>query len=617
MPHNILHFVASMQHTARSNETGTMAGESAAHYREFLILLAAAGIVVPLFIRLGISTVLGFLIVGIILSHDVLGSLAARFPFIQTFILPDDVALESLGELGVVFLLFLIGLELSFERLKTMRRIVFGLGGLQVIISTAVLALAAWYLNFNGDQAIILGMALALSSTAIVIQLLSDEKRLGTQTGRLSFAILLFQDLAVVPILLTVSMIGRQSSGPMIQDIALALGQAALAILVIVTVGRFALRPILRQVARANSPDLFMAATLLIAVGTGVLANAAGLSMALGAFIAGLMLAETEYRRSIEATIEPFKGLLLGAFFLLVGLRVHLADLLHNPLLIIGTTIVLIAIKVALIYALARAFRIGRHAAFEAALLLGPCGEFAFVVINSALALNILQTENTTHVLLIVSLSMILIPLIARVGRRITRRGRHRVGLTPEALAPPPDDHQPRVIVAGFGRVGRLVGSMLEEQNIPYIAVDSDPDLVTRERRNGRPVYFGDAAQPEFLHHCGIGDARAIAITMDTGSRVDDVARVARAERADLKIIARARDDRHAQALYAIGVTEAVPETIEASLQLGEAILVESGVPIGLAIAAVHERRDANRRLLNRPNRKEELNLQRRKKVKT
>lgn len=588
--------------------------ENAGYYREFLILLAAAGIVVPLFIRLGVSAVLGFLIVGILLSHDVLGKLAESVPFIQNFVLPDDQAIESLGELGVVFLLFLIGLELSFERLMTMRRLVFGLGGLQVLVSTGVIAFAAWMMGFSGEAAVVLGMALGLSSTAIVVQLLSTERRLGTQTGRLSFAILLFQDLAVVPILLIVGMLGRQSSGPMFQDIAFALGQAVLAIALIVLVGRFALRPLLRLVARADSPDLFMATTLLIALGTGILTSLAGLSMALGAFIAGLMLAETEYRRAIEAIIEPFKGLLLGAFFLLVGLRIHIADLIQAPVTIIGATVLLIMLQVALIYGLARAFGVGRLVALETALLLAPCGEFAFVVINTALGLSLLPAAEMNQILLTVSLSMVTIPFLARIGRRIAKSKAPSLAQTPEALVAPPDDLTPSVIVAGFGRVGRLIGSMLEEQKIPYIAVDNDPDLVARERRNGANVYFGDATQPEFLRRCGIGEARAIAVTMDSPTRVDDVTRAARAERSDLKIIARARDERHAQVLYAIGATEAVPETIEASLQLGEAILVETGVPMGLAIAAVHERRDGFRKLLNRPNRKELLKTLRRRK---
>ncbi|MGE3832814.1 MAG: cation:proton antiporter, partial [Parvibaculaceae bacterium] len=488
--------------------------ENAGYYREFLILLAAAGIVVPLFIRLGVSAVLGFLIVGILLSHDVLGKLAESVPFIQNFVLPDDQAIESLGELGVVFLLFLIGLELSFERLMTMRRLVFGLGGLQVLVSTGVIAFAAWMMGFSGEAAVVLGMALGLSSTAIVVQLLSTERRLGTQTGRLSFAILLFQDLAVVPILLIVGMLGRQSSGPMFQDIAFALGQAVLAIALIVLVGRFALRPLLRLVARADSPDLFMATTLLIALGTGILTSLAGLSMALGAFIAGLMLAETEYRRAIEAIIEPFKGLLLGAFFLLVGLRIHIADLIQAPVTIIGATVLLIMLQVALIYGLARAFGVGRLVALETALLLAPCGEFAFVVINTALGLSLLPAAEMNQILLTVSLSMVTIPFLARIGRRIAKSKAPSLAQTPEALVAPPDDLTPSVIVAGFGRVGRLIGSMLEEQKIPYIAVDNDPDLVARERRNGANVYFGDATQPEFLRRCGIGEARAIAVTM-------------------------------------------------------------------------------------------------------
>ena len=297
------------------------------HYREFLIILGAAGLVIPLFVRLGINSILGFLLVGFLLSPDVLGSLTTPFPFLEAFVLTDREAISSLGELGVVFLLFLIGLELSFERLVTMKRLVFGLGSLQVISTTALISLVAYAFAFTPAQSLVIGTALSLSSTAIVIQLYSDDKRLGSQSGRTSFAILLFQDLAVIPILLMVGVLGQESSGPVLQSMAIAIAQALLAVGLIVGVGRFALRPLLRLVAGINSSDLFMAAVLLIAVGTGVLANYAGLSMALGAFIAGLTLAETEYRRAIEAIIEPFKGLLLGAFFLLVGLGIDLHGL--------------------------------------------------------------------------------------------------------------------------------------------------------------------------------------------------------------------------------------------------------------------------------------------------
>jgi CPA2 family monovalent cation:H+ antiporter-2 len=291
-------------------------------YKEFLLVLAIAGLVVPLFLRAGLNAILAFLIVGLVLNPDVLDSAGAFMPGIRALSINNPEPLAQLGELGVVFLLFLIGLELSLERLLTLRRLVFGLGLLQVAISMAVLTIALLSFGVPVPAALITGGALSLSSTAIVIQLLSDSRRLSTSTGRASFSILLAQDLAVIPLLMLVTVLSRNGDGPILTGIAWALLQAALAIAVIVIVGRFALRPILRMVAGTNSPDLFMAATLLIAVGTGVAASYAGLSMALGAFIAGLMLAETEYRRAIEAIIEPFKGLLLGAFFLLVGLGV-------------------------------------------------------------------------------------------------------------------------------------------------------------------------------------------------------------------------------------------------------------------------------------------------------
>jgi Kef-type K+ transport system membrane component KefB/voltage-gated potassium channel Kch len=528
----------------------------------------------------------------------VLGSLTTPFPFLEAFVLTDQEAISSLGELGVVFLLFLIGLELSFERLVTMKRLVFGLGSLQVIFTTALISLAAYILAFTPAQSIVIGMALSLSSTAIVIQLYSDEKRLGSQSGRTSFAILLFQDLAVIPILLIVSVLGRESSGPVLQGIAIALAQAVLAVGLIIGVGRFALRPLLRLVAGINSSDLFMAAVLLIAVGTGVLANYAGLSMALGAFIAGLTLAETEYRRAIEAVIEPFKGLLLGAFFLLVGLGIDLDGLVKAPVQILGIAIAIIIAKTAVTYLLARLMKVNHAAALESSMLLGPCGEFAFVILSSA-ALSILDRTMFSQLLLIVSLTMAAIPFLSFLGKQLVRRSKKLQGNSPETLVAPPEDDR------------HLIGSMLDEHKIPYIAVDADAALVTRERRAGFPVYYGDAANVEFLKKCGLAGAKAIAITMDNPVRVDDVARTARAESANLKIIARARDERHAMRLYTAGVTEAVPETIESSLQLGESLLVEAGVPMGLVIASVHERRDTFRKLLGRPNRKKELNLER------
>jgi Kef-type K+ transport system membrane component KefB/voltage-gated potassium channel Kch len=578
----------------------------AAPYKEYLIILAAAGLVVPLLMRAHINSILGFLLVGFFLSPDVLGTLAGYVPALDALVISDGEGITSLGELGVVFLLFLIGLELSLERLLTMKRLVFGLGALQVIVTTGIIAAAAYGFGFTSAQSIIIGTAFSLSSTAIVIQLYSDEKRLGSQSGRTSFAILLFQDLAVIPILLMVSILGEETSGPMLTNVLKALAQAIFAIAFIIGVGRYVLRPLLRLVAGTNSSDLFMSAVLLIAVGTGVLANYAGLSMALGAFIAGLTLAETEYRRAIETIIEPFKGLLLGAFFLMVGLRLDLNGFAQHPFQILGLSVLLIIAKSIITYGFARMLNVKHAAAMETALLLGPGGEFAFVVLGAAAALKIFDTAALGSMLLVVSITMVAIPFLSLLSKRLNRFAKKAATSDP-ALIEPPTSNQPRVLVAGFGRVGHLIGSMLDEHKIPYIAMDMDANLVSKEHKAGFPIYYGDAANTEFLKKCGLATATAIAVTMDNAVRVDDVVKAVRAESADLKIIARARDERHAMRLYIAGATEAVPETIESSLQLGEALLVESGIPMGLAIASVHERRDSFRKMLGRPNRRQEV----------
>lgn len=587
-----------------------MAVEPTFYYKEFLIILGVAGLVVPLFLRIGVNAVLAFLLVGVLLSPDILGHASDYLPGIAAIGISNPEGLGHIAELGVVFLLFLIGIELSFERLNTMRRLVFGLGGLQVVLSLAAVAGAALAMGFDMRTALAAGAALSLSSTAIVVQLLSDSKRLGSQTGRLSFAILLMQDLAVIPLLLLVPILGQRVEGNVAVSVLIALLQAGVAVAIIVGVGRYLLRPLLRLVARTGSSDLFMAATLLIAVGAAAAATLAGISMTLGAFIAGLMLAETEYRRAIEAVIEPFKGLLLGTFFLVIGLKLDLDTLFAAPVYTLALALGLVLIKCAIVYGLARLYRVNRGAALESAMLLGPCGEFGFVIAGSALAYGLIDDPTSRNIMLLVTLTMIAIPILAKAGAKLTRSLRQRAAAAAVETVLP-EDSEARVIIAGFGRVGHLVASMLEEHKIPYLAVDADADLVSRDSKEGRKVYFGDATNAEFLKRCGLMEARALAVTMDNPVRVDEVVRAARALRGDLKIIARARDERHAQRLYGWGVTEAVPETIESSLQLGEALLVETGIPMGLAIASVHERRDGFRKLLGRPNRKEELELAR------
>jgi CPA2 family monovalent cation:H+ antiporter-2 len=318
--------------------------------------------------------------------------------------------------------------------------------------------------------------------------------------------------------------------------------------------------------------------------------------MALGAFVAGLLLAETEFRREIQVTIEPFKGLLLGLFFVSFGAQLDLSILAAQPVLTIGLAVALIAGKAALVLVLWRLFGAPSRVAGEAALLLGPGGEFAFVMIAAAVAGGVVEQADGAVLLVAVALSMMTIPLLGRIGAAIGRRRAPELG--PEALVAPPDEDAERVVIVGYGRVGTLIGEMLELHRIRYIAVDADPNLIARERRAGKPVYYGDATREVFLRRCGVETARALVITLDKPSAAEEVVAAARRVRPDITIIARARDADHARTLYDLGVSDAVPETIEASLQLSEATLVDLGVPMGLVIASIHEKRDEFRKLL-------------------
>jgi CPA2 family monovalent cation:H+ antiporter-2 len=335
-----------------------------------------------------------------------------------------------------------------------------------------------------------------------------------------------------------------------------------------------------------------VAATLFVAVGTGVLTAAAGLSMALGASVAGLLLAETEYRKAIEATVEPFKGLLLGVFFFSVGMLIDLRLLLSHPFLIVAAAAGLISIKTAIFMPMARAFGASWLAALEAGLLLGPGGEFAFIVVSAAMAHGLLESAAGSTILTVVALTMAVLPLLSLLWVRIEKQFGAEPLVPSEVAVEPPDDEHVRAIVIGHGRVGRLVCEMLTRHGISYLAIERELATVARWRRRGRPVYFGDAKQPIFLRRCGIEKASALIITVHSAADIDEIVRVARILRPDVAIVSRARDAEHASHLYSLGVTDAVPETIEASLQLSEATLVGLGVPTGPVIASIHEKRD-------------------------
>jgi CPA2 family monovalent cation:H+ antiporter-2 len=427
------------------------------------------------------------------------------------------------------------------------------------------------------------------------MELLSGQRRMMSTTGRTSFAILLAQDLAVVPLLFLISALGGLAEGSsMAQGVIVALVEAVLAVGVIAVVGRVVLKPLFRLAAGTDNPEFFMAAILLISVGSGVIAAYAGLSMALGAFIAGLLLAETEYRRAVEAMIDPFRGLLLGVFFFSVGMHIDLGFIWREPLLVAAAFLAMLVAKTLLLAPLCRLFGVPWAATVETSLLLAPGGEFAFIGIGLAVQVGLVAGDVAAGVLAVVSLTMGVLPFIALFARRAGHRFEKVAPSSPVFTVLPPDDHARRVLVVGHGRVGQLVCDLLEKHDIAYIAADRDTNLVERWRTLGRPLYYGDASNPLFLKRCGIDEALGVIVTLDTAA-VDDVVKAVRARRPDVMIVARAHDAQHARHLYTLRVTDTVPETIEASLQLAESALVGLGVPMGLAIASIHERREAVR----------------------
>jgi CPA2 family monovalent cation:H+ antiporter-2 len=566
-------------------------------YSDALVLLGTAGLVIPLARRFGLNPVLGYLGAGAILGPLGLGSFIDKFPFLYWLTVVDAKNVSGIADLGIVFLLFLIGMELSYDRLRAMRRLIVGLGGSQIVLSAAVIGGMAAVAGANATAALILGACLALSSTAIVLEVLSRQGRLNTSAGRASFATLLAQDLAVAPLLLFISISGIREDGSVLAILAVALTNTAVAIGVIVIVGRLVMRPLFRLVASAGMNELFVATTLFVIVATGVAAAAAGLSMALGAFVAGLLLAETEFQKAIETAIDPFKGLLLGLFFFTVGMNIDFRELARDPLWLIGGAVGLIAVKSGILIVLARLFRLSWPAALEVGLLLGPGGEFAFVAIGMAATFSLIEPKMASFTIALTTLTMMLIPTLSHVARRLAPMVRDDKPLDPE-LTVAPSGASGHAIVIGHGRVGQVVCTMLDRHQFEYIAIDNDAAAVPEQRRQGRTVYYGDATNPEFLKSCGLMEAAAVIVTIGEAKGIDEIVAQVRALREDMLVVSRARDADHARHLYAIGVTDAVPETIEASLLLSEAALIGLGVAMGTVIVSIHEKRDEFRREL-------------------
>jgi CPA2 family monovalent cation:H+ antiporter-2 len=566
---------------------------------DLLIFLAVAAVIVPFYTRLHVSPVLGFLTAGVMLGPYGLGALTRVWPWVGNLTFNDPGPIARLGEFGVAFLLFIIGLELSWDRLVRIRKLVFGLGPAQVIVSGCAIGLIAYGLGALPRSAFVFGAALALSSTAIVLPSLSERHRLNSAAGRASFAILLFQDLAVAPLLFMLPLLAaRPGTGAGVAALE-ALGTAVLAIAALLIAGRLVLRPLFHLVAGTDNRELFVAACLLVVMVAASVSAAAGQSMALGTFIAGLLLAETEYRREVQVTVEPFQGLLLGLFFVSVGARLDFAQILAQPGLMLGLVVGLIAVKMLVLMPVARFAGLPAGVSRELAFILAPAGEFALVLIGAAMAEGVVPAATGANAMIAATVSMFAIPILVHLSSRFVPPAGEDVDLG--ALMPKGEEDAGRVIIVGYGRVGELVGQMLARHQIGFLALDGNPTLVARERAKAAPIFYGDATRIELLRLCGIGKARALVVTMDDPVAVERVVAAARSERADITIVARARDANHAGKLYGLGVTDAVPETIEASLQLSEALLVDIGVPMGLVIASVHEKRDEFRALLQAP----------------
>ncbi len=547
--------------------------------RGILLFLTLAGILIPLLARLRINQVLGFLAVGALLGPFGLGLFATELPLLSWLTFPRSDGVTALAELGVMFLMFMIGLELSAARLWSLRHWVFGAGTAQVVVSALLIGGVVFLFYGRLDTALVLGGVLALSSTAVVMQLMNAQHSTSTMLGQACFSILMLQDLAVVPLLVLVGALSAGAGGSFGMVLLMALAKAALAIALIYLVGGRVVQPVFRAFANHRQPEIFMALVLLTALGIGGLSAAAGMSMALGALIAGVLLAETEFKHEVELMIEPFKGLLMGLFFMTVGMGMDLRQVAAAPLWIACAVFGLVAIKALVVTLLLRTGGLGWGRSVEGGLLLGQGGEFAFIVLVQATAANLVDPQLAQLVTLAVGLSMFITPPLARIGTAIGKRAttvaeRDTAAADYDKL----ESARGRIIIAGFGRVGRQLAKLLGDQGIAYVAFETDVRLVARLRAEGFPVYYGDASRADLLHKVDAGAAPAIVLTMDHPASALHAVRGIRRQFPEVRLYARSRDEKHAVELTIAGATIVVPETLEASLQLSASVLEAMGL---------------------------------------
>ncbi|WP_033075426.1 cation:proton antiporter domain-containing protein [Sphingopyxis sp. MWB1] len=546
-----------------------------------LIVLGAAGIVIPAFARFRITPVIGFILVGLLVGPSGLGSLADEYPWLQhvTIESADDIAL--FGEFGIILLLFSIGLELSFRRLWQLRRLVFGVGAAELLFSGLILGGALYMLgSLSTPAAIGLGVALALSSTALVLPIAGTK----SAVGRASFSMLLFEDLAIVPIIFILGAFAPNPAGNNTELLLTTLWQGMLVVAILAVAGWFLLPRIFSQAARAKDPELFLAASLLVVIVAALATAAVGLSPIVGALLAGLMIAETEYHGEVEAITAPFKGLALGVFLISVGMGLNLETIARQWPLLAAAVIGVVAIKATVTALLLRFSGARRGTAAEVGLLMASPSETTLIVLAAALHAQLITRNTAEFWQLVTAIGLTITPLLARVGHDISRR--IEMG---SADAEEDVDPSNRTIIVGFGRVGRTVVELLKKHERPYIALDADIDTVASARREGLAIRFADVARPNSLAKLGIEQADAIVLTMDDPVQQLRMTRMLRQKYPDLPIICRARDADHAAELYRSGATDAVPETLESSLQLAEAVLIDLGVPMGPVVASIHD----------------------------
>jgi len=547
------------------------------------VFLAAAVIGVPLLKRLGLSSVLGYIVAG-----------AAIGPW--GLALAGDVeSVRDYAEIGIVMLLFLIGLELLPSRLWELRRSVFGLGAAQVAVTGAALGLGAWALGVAPGAAAIIGFGLALSSTAIGLQILIERKQLATPQGRAGFAVLLFQDLAVIPLLAVLPALADRSAGVVHSAGGLSPLVTLLLFAAVVAAGRYLLRPYFRVLATAGSQEVFTAGALLIVLAVGVFMHKLGISMALGAFVAGMLLADSEFRHEIEADIEPFKGLLLGLFFMAVGMSVNFGLIGAEPLKVAGLVVALVAVKAAVVFALARAFGEKTPSAYAIAVVLSQGGEFAFVLFSLAAGERLIPSGLADLLVAVVTISMLTTPFLVKLLQCLPQR---KEPAAAEGAAPP-DEENP-VIIAGFGRVGQIVGRILATRGITFTALDSDSEQLDFVTQFGEKAYFGDASRLDLLRAAKADKASILVIAINDIEASLKCAQIAQQHFPNLKIFARAHNRLHAYQLLDLGITRVWRETFHSSADMAGSVLSELGLPDSTAEETVRIFTLHDERLLRR-----------------